>query len=294
MVGRLLALGIVLGGIGQDVRGPGEGADVNLLDLLRLQIVIMHDLQHGRDRSVRQSLGGEGLHPAPLDAPRLTQPLGQHLQLPFRSQAMDQPFFAIDHVLGTGVTPLGQQRRHHPGLGGHRVHRVLHHRELAGGHRSESRVVGSGDPDGVLDLLPGQPKHPTGDDGSDEGGQRGVVPAALADSREGCFAQAHLELMPQNDTDDQILPAPTLTLTAGECRWDDIGWVGRILLPVDIVVVHHPDHEGIGQGGRDDVHLFAAPDHRGRPLPGDFVQHLESVTRVFLKVSTQRATNGVE
>ncbi len=155
-------------------------------------------------------------------------------------------------------------------------------------------MVRGGDPDGVLDLLPGKPKHPTGDDRRDESGERGVVPTALADAREGRLAKAHLELVPQDDADDQLFSTGALTLGAGERRRDDVGRVRRILLPVDVVVVHHPDHQGVGERGRDDIRLPAAADHRRRALPADLVQHLERVARILLNVSTQRAADRVE
>ena len=64
------------------------------------------------------------------------EPIGQHVQLPLRAEAVDQPFLAVDHVLGAGVALLRQQRGQHAALRGHGIDRVLHHGELAGGDRA--------------------------------------------------------------------------------------------------------------------------------------------------------------
>ena len=70
-----------------------------------------------------------------------------------------------------------------------------------------------------------------------------MVPAALADARKRGLAKAHLEFVTQYDTDDEVFAVAACPLTASDRSRDDIGWVGRILLPVDVVVIHYPDHQ---------------------------------------------------
>ena len=46
VVRRFLAAWIVLAGIGENVGGPGQRANLNLGDLNRLQIVLFHQVKH--------------------------------------------------------------------------------------------------------------------------------------------------------------------------------------------------------------------------------------------------------
>ena len=85
------------------------------------------------------------------DSPR---PIGQEIKLPIWLEDLGQALFAIDHVLGTGITLLGEQRREDSALGRHRIDRVFHHGELAGGDRAQCAVTAGGDADRVLNLFP--------------------------------------------------------------------------------------------------------------------------------------------
>ena len=121
-----------------------------------------------------------------------------------------------------------------------------------------------------------------------------MVPAALADSGKGGLAKPHLELVGQDDGDDQVFAVPCGALTASDGGRDDVGGVARVLLPVDIVVVHDSDHQGVGQRSRNDVCLFAAPENGRRPFAAGLLQHLEGDQRVFLAVAAEGAAERVE
>ena len=82
MVRGLLGVRIVLARVGKNVGRPRQRTDLDLLHLLRLQVVRLHDIEHRGNRRVGQRLGGKRLHAALRDAPRFAQPVGQQIQLP--------------------------------------------------------------------------------------------------------------------------------------------------------------------------------------------------------------------
>ena len=273
-------------------------ANVNLLHLVRREIVLLHQVEDGRNRSVGERLGGKRLHAALGDAPGVAQPVGQpvskKVELPLRAEAVGQPLLAVHHMLGAGVAFFRQQRGEDAALGGHRVHCVLHHGELARGHRAQSDVVAGGDADGVLDLLPTQMQRAPRNDGRDESRQRGVMPATLPDAGKGGFAKPHLKLVTQHQAHHQLAPITLRALAAGQSGREEVRGMRRVLFPVNVVVVHHADHERVGEGGRDGVHSAAGPDHRRRPRTGDFLEHLKRDAHVVLAVASQRAAQRVE
>ncbi len=154
-------------------------------------------------------------------------------------------------------------------------------------------VTGGGDADGVLDLIGVQPEHAAGRDRRGDRGQGGVVPADLANAREGDLAQALLELVGQRGTEDQIAARASGPFGGCHGRRDDVGGVGRVLLPVDVVVVHDPDHEGVEQRRRDRVPALAGDQHRGVPGAGDFGQHGACDGHVVLLCTAQRTPDRV-
>jgi len=138
-----------------------------------------------------------------------------------------QTFLAVDHVLGSGVSLLRQKRSQNAALGGHGIDGVFHHGQLARYRRAQRAVARSGNADGVLNLLPGQVERATRDDGRGEGGERGVMPAALADAGECGFAQTHLELVAEHESDNQFLAVAFGALAQGHCRGEmSEGWDG--------------------------------------------------------------------
>jgi len=231
----------------------------------------VHEVEYGGDGSVGQCLRGKRLHAALHNPPRFTQPIHKDTQLPLRAEAARQPLFALHHVLRAGVALLRQQSCEHTTLCGHGVDGVLHHGELTCSNGTQCAVAAGRDADGVLNLFPAEVESAAGDDGRDEGCQGGVVPAALADAGEGCLAEAHLEFMSQHQAHDQLSTVAAGALRAGYGGGEDIGRMGRILFPINVVVIHHPDHKGVGERGRDRVHLPALPDHDGGARPGELV-----------------------
>ena len=120
------------------------------------------------------------------------------------------------------------------------------------------------------------------------------MPPAFAYPGKGRFAKAHLEFVPQNQPDDQFAAVAPGSFTTRQCRRENVGRMRWILLPVNIVVIHAPDHQGVGQRGGDCVNALAGADHRSQTTPGNLVQHLQCDLHIMLLVTAQRAADGIE
>ncbi len=180
------------------------------------------------------------------------------------------------HVLGAGVALLGQQRRQHAALGRQRVDGVLHHGQLAGGHRAEWwQWRERGDADGVLHLLRVEVEHAR----RRRSGEAKAVSVAWCQPRSRMPGKAASHSRISNSwprTMPTIRSRPPLAgaLAAGQRRGDDVRGVRRVLLPVDVVVVHHPDHQRVERATPRPGPALAGADHRGRAAAGDLVEHL--------------------
>src|SRR5208337_232785 len=98
--------------------------------------------------------------------------------------------------------------------------------------------------------------------------------------------------MAQNQTDNQFLAVALGALAAGQRRRKNVGGMRRILFPVDVVVIHAADHQGIGQRSGDGVYALARADNGGRTASRDLVEDLQGNLDVVLLVSAERAADG--
>ena len=197
-------------------------------------------------------------------------------------------------MLRPAVALLRQQRREHSALRRHRIDGVLHHRQLARGDRPQRGARAGADADGMLHFAAVEVQHASSNDGRDKRRQRRMVPAPLANSRERRLAQPHLELMPQHQADNQLAPVAAGALAAGHRRRKDVRRMRRVLLPVDVVVVHAADHQRIGQRRGDRVHRLSRANDRRLARPGNLVQHFQRDDHVVLLIAAQRASHAVE
>src|SRR5580704_10445513 len=152
-------------------------------------------------------------------------------------------------MLRSGVALLGHERGQYPALRGHGIDRVLHHGQLAGGDRAQRRMTAGRNSDRVLDLLPPEMHGAARDNGRDKRSQRSVMPAALTNPWECSLAETHLELMPENEADDQLFAITLRALAASQRRGKNVRRMRRVLLPVNVVVIHATDHQSVGQRG---------------------------------------------
>src|SRR5258708_26688815 len=93
----------------------------------------------------------------------------------------------------------------------------------------------------VLDLLPPQMHGADRDDGRDILGQSSVVPDAFANSGKRRLTEAHLELVRENKSHDQLFAITFRPLATGQGGRENIRRMRRVLLPVNVVVVHAAD-----------------------------------------------------
>src|SRR5581483_12409245 len=101
------------------------------------------------------------------------------------------------------------------------------------------------------------------------------MPAALADSREGGLAQAHLELMSQHQADNEFLAIAPRALATSYGRRKDVRRMRWVLLPKNVVVVHAPDHQRIRQRRRNWIDAVSGTNNRCESTAGDFAENVE-------------------
>ena len=243
---------------------------------------------------MRQRFGREELHSALRDSPRFAQSISQQVQLPLRAEAVHQTFLAVDHVFWSCVSLFSQQSCKNSTLRRHRIDRVLHHRQLARYRCAQRAMVRSGNADRVLNLLPTQSQRAPGDDRRRKRRERCMMPAALANPWERRFAQPHLELMPEHEPDNQLLAVALGALAAGHRGRENIRRMRRILLPINVVVIHAADHERIRQRRRDRINPLACANYRCRSAARDLPQHFERDDYVMLLISAERAADRIE
>jgi len=116
-----------------------------------------------------------------------------------------------------------------------------------------------------------------------------MVPSALADAGECGLTQAHLEFVPKYKTDDQFSRIAAGAFAARQRCRKDVGGMGWILLPIDVVVIHAADHQRICQGRRDRVNMLAGADYCRRPVSCNFVENCKRDLHIVLQVAPERA-----
>ena len=101
--------------------------------------------------------------------------------------------------------------------------------------------------DGVLDLFPAEMHDAARNDGRNKRSQGGVMPAAFANPGESRLAEPHLELVPEHEPNDQFFAITFRALAAGQRGGENVRRMRRVLLPVNVVVIHAADHQPVGQ-----------------------------------------------
>src|SRR5579862_4675865 len=119
------------------------------------------------------------------------------------------------------------------------------------------------------------------------------MPATLPDSREGRLAKAHLKFVPEDDADDEFFAAAAGAFATRDCSGKNVRRVRRILLPVDVVVIHAADHESVGQRCGDGIETAATTEDGSQSSSGNFGENVESHSHVVLLIAAQRATERV-
>src|SRR5579871_6274110 len=108
------------------------------------------------------------------------------------------------------------------------------------------------------------------------------MPATLANTGERGLAEAHFEFVAENQTNNDFAAVAFRALAAGQSGRENVGRMRRILLPVDVVVIHAADHQRVGEGGGDGINLFPCADDRGGAASGSLVKDLQSNLDIVL------------
>src|SRR5512133_643443 len=99
------------------------------------------------------------------------------------------------------------------------------------------------------------------------------MPAAFAYTGERRFAEALLKLMSEHQSNNQLASIALRALSARHGGRKDVGRMGGVLFPVDVVVIHAADHQGVRQCGVYYVHLPARADYGCRAALRDLFQN---------------------
>ena len=162
-------------------------------------------------------------------------------------------------------------------------------------HNTAEREVGTAGDAGRRDgLILAQAEHTGRDEGGDELGQGGVMPADLADAGGGGQAPAHLQFVGDEDADDDLPPIPMCDFAGGQRGGDDVGGVGGVLLPVDVVVVQRPHQERVHQRSVGDVRAVATADDRRLRCAAECDDVAMGGLHVLIWYGSQRTAGGIE
>ena len=121
-----------------------------------------------------------------------------------------------------------------------------------------------------------------------------MMPTALADARESGLAESHFKFVAQHESNDQFLAIALGALTTRHRSRENIGRMRRILFPVNVVVIHATNHQGIRQRRRHCIHFLTRADHGRRPASGNLLQHFKRNDHVMLLISAKRAAHRIE
>src|SRR5581483_7711365 len=101
-----------------------------------------------------------------------------------------------------------------------------------------------------------------------------MMPAALADARKRGLAEALLEFVSEHQADNQFASIASGPLTRGYRSGEDVRRMRRVLLPINVVVVHAADHQRVRQRRGHGIHLLARADNGALAESGDFAKHV--------------------
>src|SRR5579872_1630038 len=155
-------------------------------------------------------------------------------------------------------------------------------------------MAAGGDSNTVLNLFPCEVKGASGYQRRNECRESGVVPAAFANARESGLAEPHFEFVSQDNTHYEFVATRACAFAAGNRGGKNVGWMRRILLPINIVVIHAADHQRIRERRGNRINALTCPNDRRRTGRGGLIEHFESDLHVMLLKAAQCTAEGVE
>src|ERR1051326_9419846 len=100
--------------------------------------------------------------------------------------------------------------------------------------------------------------------------------------------------MAEDHGDDQFFAVCLRALAASHRGGENVGGMRGVLLPVDVVVIHATDHQGIGKRGGNGVDAAAGTDDGGWATTCNFIENLEGNADIVLLVATESTADRVE
>ena len=293
--------------IAQDVGGARDHFHFDFLHVVGLDVVFLDRLHHGGERRVTERFDRETLHPAIKNAvvrlrgirkvrnQRFTIERGRFALVLHMMEHGKESFLAIDDVLGTGKSVAREKRALRAHASRPRIDRVLHVGQLARRDRAGTKCARRADADGRNHLLRREIQHATGRDRRRERAQCRMMPAVFAHARPADFAKPHLDFVGDDGGENQILAAESFAFAECQRRSDEIAWMTRVGLPIDVVVIHRADHVAVQKRRIHRIGLEAGNKRGGSAIAaGHRAIMLEQNLGVILLAAAQRAADGIE
>ncbi len=216
----------------------------------------------------------------------------------------EETFLAVDDVFRSGKSVAREQRAFRAHSSGPRIDRVLHVRQLSGRYRARTKCARRANADRRNHLIDSEIQNATCRDRRRERAQRRVMPAVFAHAGPSDFAKSHFDFVGDDRGENQILAAQSFAFAQCERRSDEIARMTRIGFPINVVVIHRPDHVAVEKRRIDRIG-FETGDERGRPSfaalatgrvrrGGHRAIMLQQNLRVFLLAAAERAADRVE
>ena len=120
------------------------------------------------------------------------------------------------------------------------------------------------------------------------------MPASLADTGDSEFAQAHLDLVGDDNRRQHVGAVFARVFPGRERRRYDVARVRRVLHPVDIVIVHYADQKTVDERRLDQRSLLAGPDDGRVVVATEKLEYPPVHFGVFLLQTAQCATHTVK
>jgi hypothetical protein len=121
------------------------------------------------------------------------------------------------------------------------------------------------------------------------------MPSIFAHPWPADFAKTHLNFVGNDRGENQIFAAEPLAFTECQRRGDEIARVTRIGLPINVVVIHRPDHVAIQKRRIDRISFEAGNKCRGVAIAaGHRAIMLQQNPRIILLASAKGAADGIE
>ena len=122
-----------------------------------------------------------------------------------------------------------------------------------------------------------------------------MMPSVFTHTRSADFTKPHFDFVGNNGGENQILSTQTFALAYRQRCSDEIAGMTWICFPINVVVIHGPNHVAIEKRRIDRIGLEPGDEHGGTAVAAAHrTIMLEQNPGVILLTAAQRATDRVE